>query len=364
MKLTEFFAEIFFKTNPLPLKDLIKNIGELNARTILAGVGLDGVYTKLKDITDQAIATAISLKNFSATTGLSTTSVQQWGAAAEQLGGSTKDIASDFRSLNDIFIGMKKGFPLPEQLERSIFMLQEAGTAIGPDDFKTPEKFLQKFREGLKKLSEENKTFALSQLPVSDSMRVMLRAGDDEFQQMIKNSYMLRDQAEQLRSLNKEWVVLAQTIRQAGNTIASDMAPQLAEMARLLQKIGKSEWFQKLIVPMGKAAMDYNLMGMNAANALLTGLSDDNPLKNISKNPAAIKQFMAADYLDTLAHTIMKRNQGLTESEAYKVAQQVMNSTVNVYTDSRDPHKIAKVVKEENERTQKKAAYQDGGKRL
>ena len=71
MKLTEFFAEIFFKTNPLPLKDLIKNIGELNARTILAGVGLDGIYVKLKQITDQSISTAMSLTRFAARFGQS-----------------------------------------------------------------------------------------------------------------------------------------------------------------------------------------------------------------------------------------------------------------------------------------------------
>lgn len=320
MKLIDFFAEIFFKTDPLPLKDLLKNIGELNARTVLAGFGLDGIYVKLKQITDQALATAIALNQFNASTNLPISGVQQLGHAVDQLGGSSKDLQADLASLQMRLINMKRLGQPDQGLTRANFWLSKVGAAV-PFGETDPVKVIDRVRHGFRQLSQEEQLLVLQNLGLSQSAAIYLRMTDAQWDSMRKNVYMSQEQVQHLIDMNKEWVALAQNVRQAGNAFGSDLAPKLAETAKQFQILFNNEGV-KFLIRFLTGQVSGALLG---TNALLMGIN--HPINSLKQWPS-------------------------------------MMTNIHIHTDTNDPHKHAQIAKEELEAAIKRANYQTGGKRI
>lgn len=368
MKLTEFFAEIFFKTNPLPLKDLIKNIGELNARTILAGVGLDGIYVKLKQITDQSISTAMSLNIFGKSTNLPIEGAQRFANAVEQLGGNSKDALNDLAQLKMRLLNLKRLGKPDEGLASANYWLKRVGASI-PFGVTDPVKVIDRIRSGFQKLSQDEQLLVLQSLGLSESAAIYLRLTEAQWEAQKKNVSMLLEQVNLIADMNKEWIALSQNIKQAGNSLVASFSPELAELGRQMNAIIGSDAFKK-IWPYISGQFIYKGV-LTGVNALL--MSAQNPRDALSglASGKSIKELMTADYQqigeamykihDKFSITLPSVS-GLTGAGASMTQQNTITIAVNGAESG--PAGIAQQIAREIEHVLKKTAYQDGGKRL
>lgn len=234
MKLAEFFAEIFFKTNPLPLKDLIKNIGELNARTILAGAGLDGIYVKLKQINEQSLATALSLNLFGAATNLPIVQAQKFANAVEQIGGNTQEALSDLNSLQLRLLKLKMTGQPDAGIAQSLYWLNQIGKA-GINIYDTNVlNFLDRARQGFQRLTKEQQVLVLSTLGLSQSASLYLRMTDAQWESQKKNMAASDEQIRRITEMGGAWKSLSQVFAQYGMDITDKMAPSLTFLSKTL----------------------------------------------------------------------------------------------------------------------------------
>ena len=93
------FFNLNFGADNAKLKDFVKSIGDLNAKSVLAGFGMAGLYEVTSKILDQADKNALSLNNFAGMTGQSTQQMQKFDTAAQEAGISAGVVASSIDRL-------------------------------------------------------------------------------------------------------------------------------------------------------------------------------------------------------------------------------------------------------------------------
>jgi len=343
MKLTEFFAEIFFKTNPLPLKDLIKNIGELNARTILAGVGLDGIYVKLKQITDQSISTAMSLNIFGKSTNLPIEGAQRFANAVAQLGGNAQEAMNDLAQLQERLIKIKKLGTPDAGINQALYWLNNKGRAgissLGTD----PIALIDKMRNAFQRLDKETQVLMLSQLGLSQSSALYLRMSNAQWEAQKLNMASSQAQIETIKNMGGEWRKLSQVLNQLGMDMTEQMSPALAHLAKVMSDnlavMERGGVIKKLAGWMGDLALMADALGLS------------------------IQQIGEAMYKihDKFSISLPSAS-GLTGAGASMTQQNTITIAVNGAESG--PAGIAQQIAREIEHVLKKTAYQDGGKRL
>ncbi len=347
MKLTEFFAEIFFKTNPLPLKDLIKNIGELNARTILAGVGLDGIYVKLKQITDQSIATAMSLNIFGKSTNLPIEGAQRFANAVSQLGGNSQEAMNDLAQLQERLIKIKKLGTPDAGINQALYWLNNKGRAgissLGTD----PIALIDKMRNAFQRLDKETQVLMLSQLGLSQSSALYLRMSDAQWANQKMNMAANERQIEIITRMGGKWRSLSQTLSQLGMDVTEQTAPALEHLAKVLSD--------------NLAVMERGGAVKTLADAMKTAAGWAESLGHWIEKIGTAYYKMRITNEDFLAKTNPVAYAVLNNQPTSGIVQ---HNSIMVNAGEGTPAGIAQQIAREIEQAIKKATYQDGGKRL
>ena len=101
MKVDSLEVQLGFKLEDTKLKDFIKSLGELDMKSVASAFGLEKMYEMVQKIMEAAGKTALSLRQFSDETGMSTKELQQWSAFAATMGVSAEEVTGSAKHLQD-----------------------------------------------------------------------------------------------------------------------------------------------------------------------------------------------------------------------------------------------------------------------
>lgn len=229
MKVAEIWAELGFKMDTTTLNDFVGAIGKLNLNTVMAAVGVDGLYEGLKNIMEVASQTTEGMYAFGKETGLSSQRMLQWSRYAEQAGIKGSVVEDSLGGLQKKMAAIKFG---DTSLLSGIFLLQQAGAKISPSDLNDPFKFLDKATEGLHKISPELKTYVAGLLGLNSQLLLM-----DNFKGADNLVVPNDTQIVHLRDFSREWTKVGQAMNMAFVNIGDQFAPQLEVLGKVFEKI-------------------------------------------------------------------------------------------------------------------------------
>lgn len=360
MKLSEFFCEIFFKSNPLPLKDLVKNLGELNARTILAGVGLDGIYLKLKDITEQSVATAMSLNLFAKATGLPIEGVQHFSNAVAQMGGNAEEAMGDLAALHKRLVELKLTGRADSGLAQANYLLNQAGTAV-PYGVTDPIAMLERIRHGYQKLNKEKQLMVRSNLNISASSAMYLEMSDREVAASRRNAVVNQEQVRILTQLGGKWAEQGQIMRVLGVDIAQELTPSLLRLSEvfisILSSLETSGSFKKLGDFLFEASVWADALALSIGDIANFEMKTYEFLDKIDKEKAKPQTAGQALMAMTSVNPFLAAagGQGTMQNNTFTIA---------VHATTEGAKDIAQKVADEIEKVMKRTTAQAGGKTL
>lgn len=315
----------------------------MNARTILAGVGLDGIYVKLKQITDQSIATAMSLNIFGKSTNLPIEGAQRFANAVAQLGGNSQEAMNDLAQLQDRLIKIKKLGTPDAGISQALYWLNNKGRAgissLGTD----PIALIDKMRNAFQRLDRETQVLMLSQLGLSQSSALYLRMSDAQWESQKNNMASSQAQIEIIKNMGGEWRKLSQVLAQLGMDLTEQTSPALANLAKVMSEnlavMERGGVFKTLAEWMGNLALMADALGLS--------------IEQIGE-----AMFKIHDKFSITLPSVS----GLTGAGASMTQQNTITIAVNGAESG--PAGIAQQIAREIEHVLKKTAYQDGGKRL
>lgn len=232
--------------------DAIANIGKFKA-------GLDTVVSKLNQLavitTGAAVAAGLFIKGvsdeanelqkLSATSGLSTDSLQEWAYAAEQVGVNAKSVQNDLVSLNKTMSS-----PIPGQFNVNMAML---GVSVrnANGELKSSEEVLQSVGDRLSTMSHQQQLQWASKIGISDETVVLLRQGSEGIAKLREEAHTLgaiipskslQVAAEFRKSIEK----MRASLRSLSSQIAIAAMPALQRVVELFTAwtVANREWIQ------------------------------------------------------------------------------------------------------------------------
>lgn len=108
MKIGDLFVNLFFKADDTKLKDFIHNLGDLRMSSLLNTLGLAEMYEGIKKVMEIADRTALTINNFTGTTGQSAAELQQWSKVAQQVGQDASIVGNSVTHLMDSVTRLSK----------------------------------------------------------------------------------------------------------------------------------------------------------------------------------------------------------------------------------------------------------------
>jgi hypothetical protein len=280
MKLGELFVELGFKADTLKLKEFVKSIGDLNMSSIMAALGLGGMYAIVHRLMESAEDSALRIESFGQETGLSARKMQQWSTAAEMMGMKGDDVAASLRTLQSHLTGLKMG--MDSTLLTPFAILNRVGAGItGQED---PFTLLQKVGSVIKNLTPDMRRLVIEQMGLSDSLLLVLN-DMDKFNQLSKTQIAITD--EQTISILKNraaWVRTGNEWKVVLADIGATIAPALEKMglfaSMMVRLVHDSPAIQAALIAIG--------VGISAVAVALTAISIAGWISGLSELAIAI----------------------------------------------------------------------------
>lgn len=244
MKGGELIFDILFKGSPLPLKDFIKNVGELSARSILAGFSLDKIYNGLKEITLQAIATSQSIGLFTNATSASGEQMQNWGKEVKKLGGSAKDMAEYMKQVVSSMVEARSsggGMIQKARVALNVALSKHGQQVITNEDVTRVDHMavlFEKIQKGLRLMPNDTSMFgrlkAFESLHLSESMAKFFMEGNLN----ALNPIMNKEALEAYSGQGKAWSEAGDQLEHLGQILMEDVNPPLTQFAKDMKSLG------------------------------------------------------------------------------------------------------------------------------
>lgn len=229
-KVAEVFAYLGFKTDQTKVIDFVHALGEVNLSSIVAAVGLGGLYETVKKIMDPAEELALSMNNFGEATGLNQQKMQKWSYGAQQMGADGLNMAQVLGDLQTRLTQMS--MHLDPDMAKALFFLNGKGAGInGHED---PFTFIEKVSHGFDKLDPKLRTTVLGYLHWNDQMAVLLNHFGQFEDRSDAMPVMDQSQIDKLKNYHAEVSQLGQQWSNIFNGIA---AGPLADILDGLYKI-------------------------------------------------------------------------------------------------------------------------------
>ena len=230
------FFNLNFSSDNTKLKDFVKSIGDLNAKSVLAGFGMAGLYEVTSKILDQADKNALSLNNFAGMTGQSTQQMQKFDTAAQEAGVSAGVFSQSVDNLLMQQAKLKNGIPLPNagawaMLGLSTDIQKETDLA------KLVLKVIQAARDKFPNDIGRQRSF-LSAVGIGDSL-ILMKGSYADIQKNIANSAQdlakMKEYHSSITEFSRQWDISMTTI---GGTLSSLILPPLKAINMLMGGLG------------------------------------------------------------------------------------------------------------------------------
>ena len=245
-KMGEMYVKLGFQADNTKLRDFANGIADLNLSSVLAGLGLAGLYDITKKLMDVADQNAMRMNAFSLSTGYSAQKMQQWSTYAEEMGVSAGDVEASVKSLEDRVALMKftgEG--------------SQAFMKLGIDPLQAKDSFdlMQMIGKALERLDPATQRLATHELGLSDNILVLIKAMQkypELFKEGIKNTdqqteALVKNHAAWAR-VRKEWGVVLEDV-------GAKLAPFFSAIAKgldyIIVWIDKLPWLQNLLIGLG-----------------------------------------------------------------------------------------------------------------
>ena len=170
MNVGELFVLLGVKADTVKVKDFVKSIGEI-PMTVAGGIAaLAGLSFGIKELAQDAIATASAFELFQNQTGLSAQELQTWRNVAVQANVSAEAITGSVTSLQRQLaeIKMGRGNIAPFQI-------------LGIDPRQNAFRVLEQLRARIRKMDRPTATNLIQQMGLTPDMMNVLTLSDDKF---------------------------------------------------------------------------------------------------------------------------------------------------------------------------------------
>lgn len=185
MKIGEFFVQLGVKGAEKTvgaLSSIRTGMSDLGAMSLEAKAAILATAYALERLMASSGKTGTELTNFNALTGISAQTLQQYQFAAAQVGISNEEIASSFKSVQNVMTSMRFGKGAPEGMAMMMETLQRGGESFDPNRAKTDIEYvmrkLQEYANLEKDISKRNlvmKSFGLGENVVAGMARNAFR---------------------------------------------------------------------------------------------------------------------------------------------------------------------------------------------
>jgi len=219
------FVQLGFKSDKTKLNDFIKSIGELDMRSIVAGLGLKGIQEAIEKIMGSASGAAKDMTIFGKATGLSTKKMQQFGNFAEQMGVSSDEAMSSVKGLQDSLTKIRMG-------EGNIRPFALLGVSVTKDVWSTLDQLHKKMLDP--RIPDAIKKTMIAEMGLSESMMAVLKASDAEWDSIKDQMYMTESQIAGVHRYNKAIAKFVQAWKQGLQDVAAFLAPMIERATELV----------------------------------------------------------------------------------------------------------------------------------
>jgi hypothetical protein len=250
MNVAELFVNLGIKGSEKTvgaLSDVKKGLGGIKDTSLEAKAAIVGAMYGLERMMAISGAAGTNLTNFSALTGLSARSLQQWQFAARQAGVSNDELTGSLKGVQNSMANMLLGKGAPE----GIALLSKAVGGIDPKRYRDTFYMMTKLQEGIQKMTPEmgamvGKSFGLSEGVIAGMRRNVFTPD------MLAKAPTYSDK--EIASLDKSniaWSNLANTIQMAfgrfnakhGQELVGDitkLVPHVVHLAEAFTKLAET----------------------------------------------------------------------------------------------------------------------------
>lgn len=228
MKIAELFISLGFKIDGYKdFKDAEAGLTTAAISATKLTVAVNAVNLALLALVNQAMNAAVALGIFNQTTGVSTTELQRWQAAAKGAGIEVKNIDGAVKSLLDA----RNAFAFGEPQNVGAWSL------LGVDPRQDPFVVLQNLRARVRDFADPNLMRGLLGKVGLDQIMPLLQLSDEDFARFRDSVVIPPEHIARLVALNKEWQKLSLGFTALKNQIAAALAPALTMLARALSVV-------------------------------------------------------------------------------------------------------------------------------
>lgn len=219
------FVQLGFQADKTKLNDFIKSIGELDMRSIVAGLGLKGIQETIEKIMDSASGAAKDMNNFGKATGLSTQKMQQFGNFAEQMGVSSDEAMSSVKGLQDNLTKIRMG-------EGNIRPFALMGVSVTKDVWKTMDDIHKKMLDP--RIPDAVKKTMIQEMGLSESMMTVLKSSDSQWATIKDQMFMTESQIAGVQKYNAAMAKFSQSWKMVMQDVAAFLAPMIEDVAEFV----------------------------------------------------------------------------------------------------------------------------------
>lgn len=222
MTIADLFARIGLKTDEEKAKSFSRAMNGAKTTMVAATVAATAVSVAITKISSDAVKAAVSLKQFNAETGASTTELQKWQAVAEQTNQSAQVVDSAVRAIaaNQEKIKLGQGTIKPYQL-------------LGIDPREDPFEVLEQLREKTVDLSDAMRKNILQEMGVGSGLIQTLSLSREEFDSMASRAFIISPAAIETITKMKSSVDLANRgINYMKAQITVGLSPQIEALTK------------------------------------------------------------------------------------------------------------------------------------
>ncbi len=222
MNIAELFARIGVKADTAKVEEFSKSMKGAGALALGTATAVAGIAASIVKIVESATNAAVSLKQFSAESGASTQTLQQWQAVAQQTNTSMDAITESVKALADNRQKIKLG-------QGNISAYQLLG--INPDQ--DPFQVLEQLKAKTEGLAPAMKKTVLQQMGVSSQLIQVLNLTNAQFDRMKANAFIIPDSAIQSVAAAKASMDnLGSAVKWFNALLAEKLAPWIEKVTR------------------------------------------------------------------------------------------------------------------------------------
>lgn len=220
MNVAELFARIGIKTDEGKLKSFQTRLNATKTGMIAVTAAAAGISLAIGKIANDAMKTAVALKQFEAETGSSAQTLQEWQSVAEQTNQSAESVTAAIKSIAANQEKIKLG-----QGNISGFQL------LGIDPQQDPFEILEQLRTKTAGMTDAMKKNILAQMGVGAGLIQTLNLSREQFDKMASRSFIISPKAiESLNKMKSGMDLARRGMNYMKTQIAVGLAPQINEL--------------------------------------------------------------------------------------------------------------------------------------